>query len=159
MAHSPATTNERKKKKLIGIIQKTKNVIDWNHKLCLCAYLNGLDGRMKSIPPDDGFDDVEGVLDVLVVDRGIGGRFVVKGSDPSRVTDGPVLKGLFLNVLAVESRRPLESHGLARVVETVLAVLHGVDVQQDGQAVGIGPIEVEWVIGERTQTRGRNGTQ
>ena len=41
--------------------------------------------------------------------------------------------------VAVEGGRPLETHRLTRVVETVLAILHGVNVQQDGQAICIGP--------------------
>ena len=113
----------------------------YNFFRSIFAYLKSLNGWVAFVSLDDGFDDFKGVLDVFVVDRRILGLFLVKGSDPSCITNGPVLKGLFGNVFAVESRSPLEAHGLTRVVETVLAVLHGVNVQQDGQAVGVGPLE------------------
>mmetsp|Transcript_1390 Transcript_1390/g.3206 ORF Transcript_1390/g.3206 Transcript_1390/m.3206 type:complete len:295 (+) Transcript_1390:1580-2464(+) len=103
--------------------------------------LKSLNGWVGFVSLDDGFDDFKGVLDVFVVDRRILGLFLVEGSDPSCVTNGPVLKGLFGDVFTVERRRPLETHGLTRVVETVLAVLHGMNVQQDGQAVGVRPIQ------------------
>ena len=103
------------------------------------SYLDGLDGRVYFVSLDNGFDDIKSVLNVLVVDRGIPPLILIKGPDPSCVTNGPVLEGLFLHVFAVEGSRPLETHGLSRIVETVLAVFHCVDVQQDGHAIGPGP--------------------
>ena len=142
MVHSPAENIATTKiEKNVGrTVPETKIILLAANAAFLYTYLKSLNRGVGLVSLNDGFDDVEAVLNVLVVDGRIFCRVGIKGSDPTGITNGPVLKGLFLDVFAVQSGRPLEPQSLTRVVETVLAVLHGVNIQQDCQSIGIRPV-------------------
>mmetsp|Transcript_30668 Transcript_30668/g.74067 ORF Transcript_30668/g.74067 Transcript_30668/m.74067 type:complete len:244 (+) Transcript_30668:1588-2319(+) len=81
------------------------------------------------------------MINVLVINGGVVHGLIIELPNPIGRPDGPVLERREVAGVCAQAGRPLESEGLAGVVEPVLGVPLRVHVEEDGEAVGSGPVE------------------
>mmetsp|Transcript_30872 Transcript_30872/g.55943 ORF Transcript_30872/g.55943 Transcript_30872/m.55943 type:complete len:255 (+) Transcript_30872:1324-2088(+) len=103
--------------------------------------LHSQQGRMIMIPIHYPFNHLQRMLNIIVIDRSIIDLVGIKFAHPIRRSDGPVLERRQIARIGAQTGRPLKSHGLTRVVKAILGIFLGVYVEEDGEAVGVGPVE------------------
>ena len=103
--------------------------------------LQSHDGWVVLVPLGNDPDRVETVHYVCPVDAGVGVAVHIVGSEPMGRTDRPVLKGDQSGGVHGQVGRPLDQHGPTRVVKAVLGTDMTMNVNQDFNAAGVGPVE------------------